>query len=58
MTIPKVGYKHTNQRSNSLFWNYKNTSESKLEQDEAKFWVDTAKKEYFFSTDREVQYKN
>ena len=24
MTIPKVGYKHTNQRDNSLFWDYKN----------------------------------
>jgi hypothetical protein len=58
MTIPKVGYKHTNQRSNSLFWNYKNKPESRLEQDEAKFWVDTAKKEYFFTTDREVQYNN
>ena len=58
MTIPKVGYKHTNQRDNSLFWDYKNNPEFKLEQDEAKFWIDTAKKEYFFSTDREVVYNN
>ena len=58
MTIPKVGYKHTNQRDNSLFWDYKNNPELKLEQDEAKFWIDTAKKEYFFSTDREVVYNN
>ena len=58
MTIPKVGYKHTNQRISSLFWDYKNNPELKLEQDEAKFWVDTAKKEYFFTTDREVVYNN
>jgi len=58
MTIPKVGYKHTNQRNNSLFWDYKNNPELKLEQDEAKFWIETAKKEYFFTTDREVVYNN
>ena len=23
MTIPKVGYKHTNQRVDHLFWDYK-----------------------------------
>ena len=58
MTIPKVGYKHTNQRVNSLFWNYKNKTSEKLSQDEAKFWVELAKKEYFFTTDREVVYEN
>jgi hypothetical protein len=58
MAIPKVGYKHTNQRDNSLFWDYKNNPELRLEQDEAKFWIDTAKKEYFFTTDREVVYNN
>ena len=58
MTIPKVGYKHTNQRDNSLFWDYKNTPGVKLEEDEAKFWIETAKKEYFFTTDRELVYNN
>ena len=58
MTIPKVGYKHTNQRDNSLFWDYKNTQESILSPEEAKFWVDTAKKEYFFTTDREVSFNS
>jgi len=58
MTIPKVGYKHTNQRDNSLFWGYKNSQDSLLSPEEAKFWVDTAKKEYFFTTDREVSFNS
>lgn len=58
MTIPKVGYKHTNQRSNSLFWDYKYSNENLLSPDEAKFWVETAKKEYFFTTDREVAFNS
>ena len=58
MTIPKVGYKHTNQRSNSLFWDYKYSTENLLSPDEAKFWVETAKKEYFFTTDREVSFNS
>ena len=58
MTIPKVGYKHTNQRVNSLFWNYKNKMSEKLTPEEAKWWVELAKKEYFFTTDREVAYEN
>lgn len=57
MTIPKVGYKHTNQRTDSLFWDYKHSDSKKLTPDEAKFWVDTAKKEYFFTTDRQVEYE-
>ena len=58
MTIPKVGYKHTNQRTNSLFWDYKYSNNSLLSQEEAKFWVDTAKKEYFFTSDREVSFNS
>lgn len=57
MTIPKIGYKHVNQRDKSLFWNYKFNESLKLSQDEAKFWVETAKKEYFFTKDREVQFE-
>jgi len=56
MTIPRVGYKHTNQRTNSLFWEYKYSNNTLLSQEEAKFWVETAKKEYFFTSDREVSY--
>ena len=56
MTIPKVGYKHTNMRVESLFWEYKNHTSEKLMPEEAKFWMDTAKKEYFFKIDRKVKY--
>jgi len=56
MTIPKVGYKHTNQRVNSLFWNYKFKPEMRIGQDEAKFWIDLSKKEYFFTKDRNLEY--
>tara|TARA_R110000824_G_scaffold42265_3_gene124708 strand:- start:1803 stop:2600 length:798 start_codon:yes stop_codon:yes gene_type:complete len=56
MTIPKVGYKHTNQRTDSLFWDYKFNKDKQLSPEEAKFWVDLAKKEYFFTTDRKVEY--
>jgi len=57
MTIPKIGYKHVNQRDKSLFWNYKFHDTLKIGQDEAKFWVDTAKKEYFFTKDRQVEFE-
>ena len=56
MTIPKVGYKHINLRQGSLFWNYKN-GDNKLGMDEVKFWVETAKKEYFFNNDRVINYE-
>jgi hypothetical protein len=55
MTIPKIGYKHTNLREGSIFWEYKN-GETKLEEDEIKFWVSSAKKEYFFSEDRNIKF--
>jgi hypothetical protein len=55
MTIPKIGYKHINLRPDSLFWEYKNGSK-KMSEDEVKFWVSTAKKEYFFSNDRNIKY--
>jgi len=53
MTIPRIGYKHTNMREGSVFWDYKNGS-NKLSQDEVTFWLETAKKEYFFNEDREI----
>jgi len=55
MTIPKIGYKHINLREDSIFWEYKNGSD-KLSDDEVKFWVSSAKKEYFFTDDRNIKY--
>ena len=53
MVIPKLGYKHINNRANSLFDHYKNTVDIL----ETKFWVNKAKKEYFFTEDREITYE-
>ena len=57
MTIPRIGYKHTNLREGSIFWNYKN-GESVLTDDEVRFWIDSAKKEYFFINDRAIKYES
>lgn len=56
MTIPRLGYKHVNLREGSLFWNYKFSSDKMLD-DEIKFWIQTAKKEYFFTDDRVIKYE-
>jgi hypothetical protein len=56
MTIPKIGYRHSNMREGSIFWNYKN-GEDKLTQDEVSFWIESAKKEYFFKEDRQIKYE-
>lgn len=56
MTIPKIGYKHINLREGSIFWNYKN-GDDRITQDEAKFWIDSAKREYFYTTEREINYE-
>lgn len=55
MTIPKLGYKHTNLREGSIFWNYKH-GDAKILEDEVKFWIQSAKKEYFFKDDRVITY--
>lgn len=55
-TIPRIGYKHTNMRLGSIFWNYK-FGDNPLSPDEAKFWLEVAKKEYFFIQDREIKYE-
>lgn len=57
MTIPKIGYKHMNLRLGSLFWNYKN-SDDRLSADEVKFWIDSAKKEYFYNVERKINYEH
>jgi hypothetical protein len=55
MTIPKIGYKHMNLREGSLFWNYR-FGNNQLSEDEVKFWIQSAKKEYFFKEDRSINY--
>lgn len=57
MSIPRIGYKHMNLRDGSIFWNYKNGDE-KMTEDEVKFWIDSAKKEYFFIHDRAIKYES
>jgi glycosyltransferase involved in cell wall biosynthesis len=57
MTIPRLGYKHVNLREGSIFWNYK-FGESKMVEDEVKFWIQTAKREYFFTDDRVIKYQS
>lgn len=56
VVIPRLGYRHVNLREDSLFWKYKNDETLKLGEKEAKFWIDTAKKEFFFTNKREVNY--
>lgn len=53
MVIPKLGYKHTNQRPNSLFQTYNET----MGHEEARFWFNQAKKEYYFNNEREITYE-
>ena len=57
MTIPKLGYKHINMREGSIFWTYKN-GDDRMVEDEVKFWIQTAKKEYFFTDDRVIKYQS
>jgi len=52
MVIPKLGYKHVNQRPDSLFSTYKQT----LTPLESKWWLAQAKKEYYFDKDRNITY--
>jgi hypothetical protein len=56
MSIPRLGYKHINLRQGSIFWNYKN-GDTTLSENEVKFWINSAKKEYFFVEDRIIKYE-
>lgn len=56
MSVPKLGYEHMNLREDSLFWSYKNNEEQILTEKEVKFWLETAKKEFFFKNKRDVNY--
>ena len=53
MIIPKLGYKHINNREGSLFDQYK----KELSMDESRWWLSLAKKEYFHVNDRNVSYE-
>lgn len=52
MTIPKIGYKHVDDREGSLFNGYKT-----MDPEEIKFWQELATREYFHTTDRKIQYE-
>lgn len=56
MSVPRIGYKHTNMREGSIFWNYK-FGENKITDNEISFWLETAKKEHFFVNDRNIKYE-
>lgn len=52
MVIPKLGYKHVNQRKGSLFHQYK----EQINPVEAKWWLGKAKTEHYSTTDRVINY--
>jgi len=52
MVIPKLGYKHMNLRKGGLLSNYID----KLTPDESNWWLNLARKEYFHTNDREINY--
>jgi glycosyltransferase involved in cell wall biosynthesis len=56
MTIPKIGYKHINLREGSIFWNHKYGTDI-LSENEVRFWIDSAKKEYFFKDERPIHFE-
>ena len=51
--VPKCGYVHTINREGSFY----KTETSKITQDEAMFYIKTAKQEYFFDNDRNIKYE-
>jgi hypothetical protein len=54
MVIPKIGYLHRVGRENSLLDNYKKEG---MTQDEVKYWLGLASKEFYFKKQREVNYQ-
>ena len=51
--IPKVGYRHFVGREDSLSYQYGNN----MSEVELNWWIDLAKKEYFFPHDRNKTYQ-
>jgi hypothetical protein len=57
MVVPKFGYKHVNQRPDSIFHSYQDKEGgTALTPDEARWWMSLAKKECFHQTDRNITY--
>ena len=50
--LPKIGYLHTVGREDS----YMEQMQKTLTQEEGKFLIDTARQEYFFKEDRNIQF--
>ena len=53
MVIPKIGYKHVNMRVGGLFHKLK----EELSNDEARWWLRTAKREFYHLQDRDLKYE-
>jgi len=53
MVIPRIGYKHANLRDGSLFADYA----IELDQNESKWWLEQAKKEFHWSENRVLTYE-
>jgi len=54
MVVPKTGYQHVNFRKDSEFDSYHGEGEKKLSEKDVKFWLDTAKTEYFYKNKRDI----
>ena len=52
MVIPKIGYKHMNLREGSLFQGLREV----MDDVESRWWLQKAKKEYYWSEDRVITY--
>jgi hypothetical protein len=56
MVIPKIGYEHVVMREDSIFWLLKNDENLKLSDSEVNFWLESAKKEFFFKNKRDLNF--
>jgi hypothetical protein len=56
--IPKFVYKHMSMRPNSLFYLYKNDNDMYISSKDAELWIQIAKEEYLFRSDREINKEN
>jgi hypothetical protein len=52
--IPKIGYVHTVDREDS----YMSEIQKNISQEEGRFLIETARKEYFFKEDRNLSFDN
>lgn len=49
--IPKLGYNHYLNRENSLYDYY----QKNIDSDESQFWLDVAKQDYFYKSERDIE---